>query len=58
MLSLTQSTGADRLTLPLPSTDGADAGDRSSNGLPIPVRCIHRIKEPKIDFLLIRTEPI
>ena len=58
MLSLTQSTGADHLALPLPSTDGADAGDRSSNGLLIPVRCIHRIKEPKIDFLPIQTEPI
>ena len=58
MPSPTQLTGADRLALLLPSTDRADAGNRSSNGLLMPMRCIHRIREPETDFLPNQTEPI
>ena len=40
-------TGADHPAPPFPSTNGADAGDRSANGFPTPVRCSHRIRSPK-----------
>ena len=58
MPSPTQLTGADHLALLLPSTDRADVGNQSSNGLSMPMRCIHRIRELKTDFLPNQTEPI
>nr|POE80753.1 hypothetical protein CFP56_72652 [Quercus suber] len=45
--SLRKPTGADRPAPPLPPTDGADAGDRSTNGFTMLVRCSHRIRSPK-----------
>nr|POE59765.1 hypothetical protein CFP56_61802 [Quercus suber] len=51
MPSPTQPTGAALPAPPLPPTDGADAGDWSLNGLLMPVRCIHWIREPETDFL-------
>lgn len=58
MPSPIQSIDVDHSTLPLPPTDRVDAGDWSSNGLPMPVRCIHQIRVPETESLPNQTDTI